>query len=51
MPHLDNQLKEISRNSPKIKEQFSEIPSYFLELNTLSQPPILTTLITFRPIS
>ncbi|MDU7094524.1 MAG: DUF1801 domain-containing protein [Enterococcus faecalis] len=25
---------EISRNSPKIKEQFSEIPSYFSELNT-----------------
>ncbi|NSQ63363.1 hypothetical protein [Enterococcus faecalis] len=24
---------EISRNSPKIKEQFSEIPSYFSELN------------------
>ena len=25
---------EISRNSPKIIEQFSEIPSYFSELNT-----------------
>ncbi|EJU97564.1 hypothetical protein HMPREF1332_01953 [Enterococcus faecalis ERV31] len=25
---------EISRNYPKIKEQFSEIPSYFSELNT-----------------
>ena len=24
---------EISRNSPKIKEQFSEISSYFSELN------------------
>ncbi len=24
---------EISRNSPKITEQFSEIPSYFSELN------------------
>ena len=24
---------EISRNSPKIKKQFSEIPSYFSELN------------------
>ena len=27
------QSSEISRNSPKITEQFSEIPSYFSELN------------------
>ncbi|EGO8865306.1 hypothetical protein DBN64_13025 [Enterococcus faecalis] len=34
---------EISRNSPKIKEQFSEISSYFSELNdsvpTSVEPP------------
>ncbi len=39
---------EISRNSPKIIEQFSEIPSYFSELNTSVPTSLLFFIHLFR---
>ena len=42
---------EISRNSPKIKEQFSEISSYFSELNGSVPTSLFLILLILNGIS